>query len=76
MYCFQGANELQPFCSIEYLISKGARVNAIEIYGQTPLHLAAMRGNLAGCKSLLSAEGVNIEVSSFTLSVFSHMISF
>ena len=47
---------------ITYLISKGAQVNAVDIYGQTPLHFAAMRGNEVACKDLLNIPGVNIEV--------------
>ncbi|KAK7502989.1 hypothetical protein BaRGS_00005615 [Batillaria attramentaria] len=32
---------------IDYLIANGARINDRDIYGQTPLHFAAMRGNEA-----------------------------
>ena len=48
---------------ISYLISKGAQVNTVDIYGQTPLHFAAMRGNEVACRDLLNIQGVNIEVS-------------
>ncbi|XP_070189214.1 transient receptor potential cation channel subfamily A member 1 homolog [Littorina saxatilis] len=46
---------------ITYLISKDADVNSRDIYGQTPLHFAAMRGNEVACKDLLGISGVNIE---------------
>ena len=47
---------------ISYLISKGAQVNSVDMYGQTPLHFAAMRGNEVACRDLLSITNVNIEV--------------
>ncbi|XP_076466512.1 transient receptor potential cation channel subfamily A member 1 homolog [Babylonia areolata] len=46
---------------ITYLISKGAKVDAVDIYGQTPLHFAAMRGNEVACKDLLSHRDASIE---------------
>ncbi|KAI8752888.1 transient receptor potential cation channel subfamily A member 1 [Biomphalaria glabrata] len=38
---------------VRYLISKGANINATDIFGQTPLHFAAMRGNEVACSNLL-----------------------
>ncbi|KAL8579599.1 hypothetical protein ACOMHN_025552 [Nucella lapillus] len=46
---------------ITYLVSKGARVNAVDIYGQTPLHFAAMRGNEMACRDLLNNSHTSIE---------------
>ncbi len=47
---------------IVYLVSRGANVNIRDIYGCTPLHYAAMRGNEVATKELLSCQGINIEV--------------
>ncbi|XP_035826279.1 transient receptor potential cation channel subfamily A member 1 homolog [Aplysia californica] len=38
---------------VNYLVSKGANINTVDIYGQTPLHFAAMRGNEVACRDLL-----------------------
>ncbi|CAL1538525.1 unnamed protein product, partial [Lymnaea stagnalis] len=38
---------------VSYLVNKGANINATDIYGQTPLHFAAMRGNEVACSNLL-----------------------
>ena len=48
---------------ILYLASQGARVNAQDIYGCTPLHFAAMRGNEVATKELISVSNCQIEVS-------------
>ncbi|XP_041352044.1 transient receptor potential cation channel subfamily A member 1 homolog [Gigantopelta aegis] len=42
---------------IMYLVKNGARINARDIYGQTPLHFAAMRGNELAAKDLLGFTG-------------------
>ncbi|GFO37455.1 transient receptor potential cation channel subfamily a member 1-like protein [Plakobranchus ocellatus] len=39
---------------VHYLVTKRADINAVDIYGQTPLHFAAMRGNEVACRDLLS----------------------
>ena len=38
---------------IDYLIKQGSDVNVRDIYGQTPLHYACMRGNEVACRELL-----------------------
>ena len=48
---------------ILYLVKRGANVNVPDIYGSTPLHFAAMRGNEIACKELMDCKGVNVEVS-------------
>ena len=40
--------------SIHFLIDRRADINIRDIYGQTPLHYAAMRGNEMACTDLLS----------------------
>ncbi|XP_071957076.1 transient receptor potential cation channel subfamily A member 1-like isoform X2 [Antedon mediterranea] len=46
---------------IAYLESKGADVNIKDIYGSTPLHFAAMRGNEVAANDLLNCAQINIE---------------
>lgn len=60
----QREEELSPVNSvIIYLVSEQAKVNARDMYGSTPLHFAAMRGNEMATKELLSCKGINIEVN-------------
>ena len=47
---------------IIYLVSQGANVNVADIYGSTPLHFAAMRGNEVATKELMECRGIDIEV--------------
>ncbi|KAL4233751.1 hypothetical protein ACF0H5_008431 [Mactra antiquata] len=46
---------------IHYLINKGADINERDIYGQTPLHYACMRGNEIACKELLNYPSLTLE---------------
>lgn len=47
---------------ISFLIKNGAKVNVVDIYGQTPLHFAAMRGNEIAARDLLGFQEINVEV--------------
>ena len=47
---------------MEYLIEKGAEVNAKDRYELSALHHAAMRGNVGAIKTLLAADGIQKEV--------------
>ncbi|XP_077977581.1 uncharacterized protein LOC144433145 [Glandiceps talaboti] len=46
---------------IQYLVSKGADINAKDIYYSTPLHFTAMRGNDLATRELLQCKGIDIE---------------
>ncbi|KAL4233750.1 hypothetical protein ACF0H5_008430 [Mactra antiquata] len=46
---------------IHYLINKHADINERDIYGQTPLHYACMRGNEIACKELLNYPSLTLE---------------
>jgi len=39
---------------IHYLIRNHAEINGVDMYGQTPLHYACMRGNEVACQELLT----------------------
>lgn len=54
---------------ILYLVSQQADVNTRDDYGQTPLHYAAMRGNEAAAKDLLSCPLINTEVRALIVSL-------
>ncbi len=47
---------------IGYLASVGAKVNAKDKYGLSPLHYAAMRGNEEAMVELLKCKEILIEV--------------
>ena len=47
---------------VSFLVQNRADPNAQDIYGQTPLHYAAMRGNDSVAKELMSFKVVDIEV--------------
>lgn len=64
------ANTLLHFAAIygntkvaEYLIEKGAKVNAMNDYGMSPLYLAAREGNIHVARLLIS-HGANVNVRS------------
>lgn len=48
---------------IDYLLEVQAKVNAQDSYGMTPLHYAAMKGNIAAVKELLQSNEINVDVS-------------
>ncbi|CAL4060386.1 unnamed protein product, partial [Meganyctiphanes norvegica] len=58
-----GAKPLGEDSIVRVLVESGAEVNAEDVYGQTPLHFAAMRGNEAAALDLLSYPQVNIEAN-------------
>ena len=47
---------------MNYLISKGAKINATDKYDLSALHHAAMRGNVSAIKILLEADRICKEV--------------
>ena len=48
---------------ISYLVANGAKINAKDKDGSTPLHFAATRGSTEACVELVSFKGIKIEVS-------------
>ena len=48
--------------AVKLLVEYGAELNASDVYGLTPLHYAAMRGNDYATRDLLLYDGVDIEV--------------
>ncbi|XP_014673121.1 PREDICTED: transient receptor potential cation channel subfamily A member 1 homolog [Priapulus caudatus] len=55
----EGASEQESV--IKFLLSKGALVNIKNMYGSTPLHFAAMRGNLEAAVDLIQFAHIDIE---------------
>ncbi|RUS77619.1 hypothetical protein EGW08_014619 [Elysia chlorotica] len=48
---------------VSYLVKQNANINAVDMYGQTPLHYAAMRGNEVACRDLLNFKNIiNISI--------------
>ncbi|XP_070568396.1 transient receptor potential cation channel subfamily A member 1 homolog isoform X2 [Ptychodera flava] len=60
---FDSAGQPVTESVIHYLVSKGANVNAQDMYGSTPLHFASMRGNDVATRELLECRGINIEAA-------------
>ena len=48
---------------LRYLLEQRANVNAKDFYGSTPLHYAALRGNVTAVKMLLRQKTISLEVS-------------
>ena len=47
---------------MKYLLKNGADPNAVDYYGQTPLHYATLKGNIAAAEILLNNSGADVEV--------------
>lgn len=52
---------------IRILVECGAEVNPRDVYGQTPLHYAAMRGNDPAASDLIACPQIILEVRTGTL---------
>lgn len=57
-----GVGGLPDDSVVRILVECGAEVNSRDIYDQTPLHFAAMRGNDPSARDLLNCPQVDIEV--------------
>lgn len=58
-----GIGSINKDSVIRILVECGADINARDIYDQTPLHYAAMRGNDPAARDLLKCPQVLYEVS-------------
>lgn len=54
--------ESEEVSMVELLTTHGAEVNAKDKYGQTPLHFAAMTGNIGAASVLVVDCGASVEV--------------
>ena len=50
---------------IRSLVKAGGNVNDRDVYGDTPLFFAVLRGNVEAVEELLACEGVDVEVRVF-----------
>ena len=57
------ANSAPEEMILRYLLEQRANVNAKDFYGLTPLHYAALRGNVTAVKMLLGQKTISLEVS-------------
>ena len=57
------ANSAPEEMILRYLLEQRANVNAKDFYGSTPLHYAALRGNVTAVKMLLGQKTISLEVS-------------
>ena len=48
---------------ISYLVANGAKINAENKDGSTPLHFAVSRGSKEACEELVNFKRIKIEVS-------------
>ena len=53
---------------LKYLLDEGCNPNLVDMYGQSPLHIAALSGNLSAIRLLYQGESaiLSILVNSFT----------
>ena len=61
--CANSYEKLAKESILLYLLEQKANVNAKDLYGCTPLHYAAMRGNESAVSQLLTVKNIDIEVS-------------
>ena len=60
---------------IKFLLKHNANVNAKDDFGSTPLHYAAMRGNVAAVQHLLNRKEINLEAKDGAMMTAMHIAS-